>query len=79
MRDRTNHRRRYLDRGRGFKSGGKHSFTDGKRGHASWKQSTRTIAGIPSTAATPENRRHKTSSKENKQFDPGGKEKKAPP
>ena len=42
-------------------------------------KNTRTIADISSTAATPENRRHKTSSEENKQFDPGGKGKKAPP
>ena len=40
---------------------------------------TRTIADISSTAATPENRRHKTISEENKQFDPGGKGEKAPP
>ena len=38
-----------------------------------------TFAGISSTAATPENRRLKTSSEENKQFDPGGKGEKAPP
>ena len=30
------------------------------------------------TAATPENRRHKTTSEENKQFDPGGIGEKAP-
>ena len=35
-----------------------------------------TLAG---TAATPEKRRYKTSSEENKQFDPGGKGEKAPP
>ena len=38
---------------------------------------TRTIEGISSTAATPSKRRHKTSSEENKQFDPGGKGEKA--
>ena len=42
-------------------------------------KSTRTITGISSTAATPEKRRHKTSSEENKQFDPGGKREKASP
>ena len=42
-------------------------------------KSTRTIADISSKAATRENRRHKTTSKENKQFDPGGKREKAPP
>ena len=38
---------------------------------------TRTIEGISSTAATPSKRRHKRSSEENKQFDPGGKGEKA--
>ena len=42
-------------------------------------KNTTTVADISSTAATPENRRHKTSSEENKQFDPGGKGEKAPP
>ena len=42
-------------------------------------KSTATLADISSTAATPENRRHKTSSEENKQFDPDGKGEKAPP
>ena len=41
--------------------------------------STRTTADISSTAVTPPKRRHKTSSKENKQFDPGGKGEKVPP
>ena len=40
---------------------------------------TKTIEDISSTAATPENRRRKTSSDQNKQFDPGGKGEKAPP
>ena len=38
-----------------------------------------TVADIPLTAATPPKRRHKTSSEENKQFDPGGRGKQAPP
>ena len=38
-----------------------------------------TVADIPSIAATPSKRRHKTSSEENKQFDPGGRGEKAPP
>ena len=42
-------------------------------------KSTATVADISSTAATSENRRHKTFSEENKQFDPGGKGEKAPP
>ena len=37
-----------------------------------------TVADIPSTAATPPKRRHKTSSEENKQFDPGGRGEQAP-
>ena len=41
--------------------------------------STRTVARISSTAATPPKRRHKTSSEENKQFDPGGRGEQAPP
>ena len=40
--------------------------------------STRTVARISSTAATPPKRRHKTSSEENKQFDPGGRGEQAP-
>ena len=40
---------------------------------------TATVAGISSTAATPPKRRHKTSSEENKQFDPGGRGEQAPP
>ena len=38
-----------------------------------------TVADIPSIAASPSKRRHKTSSEENKQFDPGGRGEKAPP
>ena len=41
--------------------------------------STATVSGISSIAATPSKRRHKTSSEENKQFDPGGRGEKAPP
>ena len=41
--------------------------------------STATVADVPSTAATPPKRRHKTSSEENKQFDPGGRGEQAPP
>ena len=40
---------------------------------------TKTIEDVSSTAATPENRRRKASNEQNKQFDPGGKEEKAPP
>ena len=41
--------------------------------------STVTVAGISSNAATPSKRMHKTSSEENKQFDPGRRKEKAPP
>ena len=40
---------------------------------------TVTVADIPSIAATPSKRKHKTSSEENKQFEPGGRGEKAPP
>ena len=40
---------------------------------------TTTIADISSNAATPSKRRHKTSSEENKQFDPGRRKEKVPP
>ena len=43
------------------------------------KKSTVMVAGISSTAATPENRRLKTFSEQNKQFDPVGRREKAPP
>ena len=42
-------------------------------------KNTKTFTDIFLTAATPENHRHKTTSEENKQFDPGGKREKAPP
>ena len=42
-------------------------------------KSTRTIADISPKAATPENRRHETTSEENKQLHSGGKREKAPP
>ena len=40
---------------------------------------TEHVGTLAGTTATPENRRHKTTSEENKQFDPGGKGEKAPP
>ena len=43
------------------------------------EKSTTTAADISSKAVTPPKRRHKTFSEQNKQFDPGGREKKAPP
>ena len=43
------------------------------------EKSTATVAGISSTAATPENRSFKIFSKQNKQFNPGGRRGKAPP
>ena len=41
--------------------------------------STATVSGISSIVAIQENRRHKTTSQQNKQFDPGGRGEKAPP
>ena len=41
--------------------------------------STTTVSGVSSIAATPSKRMHKTSSEENKQFDPGGRGENAPP
>ena len=41
------------------------------------EKNTPTVADIPSTAATPSKRRHKTSSEEKKLFHPGGKGEKA--
>ena len=64
----------------GFLTAGVNSCQGG-RTPPSPKQSTstRTFADISSIAATPPKRRHKTSSEENKQFDPGGSGEKAPP
>ena len=46
---------------------------------AKQEKSTTTAADISSKAATPPKRRHKTFSEQNKQFDPGGSGKMAPP
>ena len=46
---------------------------------ASQESTTTTVAGTSSIAATPSKRRLKTSSEENKQFDPGGIGEQAPP
>ena len=43
------------------------------------EKSTTMVADIPSKAATPSKRRHKTLSEQNKQFAPGGRREKAPP
>ena len=43
------------------------------------EKGTTTVADISSKAATPPKRRHKTFSKQNKQFDPGGRREEAPP
>ena len=42
-------------------------------------KSTITVEDISSKAATPSKQRHNTFSEQNKQFDPGGREEKAPP
>ena len=46
---------------------------------ASQESTTTTVAGTSSIAATPSKHRLKTSSEENKQFDPGGRGEQAPP
>ena len=46
---------------------------------ASQESTTTTVAGTSSIAATPSKRRLKTSSEENKQFDPGGRGEQATP
>ena len=43
------------------------------------EKSTTTVADISSKAATPSKQNHKPRSEQNKQFDPGGREEKAPP
>ena len=53
--------------------------TPPKRRHTERAMRMVMVADIPSTAATPPKRRHKTSSEENKQFDPGGRGEQAPP
>ena len=79
--DRTNHRRRLLDHGRGFKTGGDIS---------SPTERVRTRAVRTTTPTSPASninflqQGHKPNDKdkgreENKQFDPGGKEEKPPP
>ena len=72
---RTNHRRRLLDRERGFKPRGKH--------FSSTAESVDTRVGNKSTRTTTDitflQQGHKPRSEENKQFDPGGKGEKAPP
>ena len=66
MGDRTNHRRRILTAGVGSNQGGNISLP------------TEHVGTLAGTAATPDKRRHKTTSKDNKQFDSGGKGEKAP-
>ena len=83
MGDWTNHSRRFLDRGCGFKPRGKYFVTHGTSEKpatlADISSPTEHVGTLAGTAFTPEKRRHKTSSEENKQFDPGGKGEKAPP
>ena len=69
----------FLTAGVGSSQGGKLSSPTECVDTRAGNKSTATLADISSTAETPENHRHKTSSEENKQFDPGGKGEKAPP
>ena len=69
----------FLTGGVGSSQGGKISSPTACVDTRAGNKCTATLADISSTAETPENRRHKTSSEENKQFDLGGKGEKAPP
>ena len=75
---RTNHRRRLLDRGRGFKSERKHLFTHGTRGHASQYQKYDNVCRYHFPAAGPQTQRRGERQRRDQQFDPGGKGEKAP-
>ena len=55
--DRMNHRRRLLDRGRRFKSGGKHLLTHRTRGHANRYQKYNNVYRHHFTAARPQAQR----------------------
>ena len=76
--DRTNHRRRLLDRGRGFKSREKHFFSHGTHGHASRYQKYDNFCRHHFPAAGHKPKDKEKGSEENKQFDHGGKGEKAP-
>ena len=66
------------DQGRTTTSGiltaGVGSYQEGNISSPTECEDTNTFADTSSTAATPENRKRKTFSEQNKQFDPGGKE-----
>ena len=76
--DRTNHRRRLLDRRRGFKSREKHFFSHGTHGHASRYQKYDNFCRHHFPAAGHKPKDKEKGSEENKQFDHGGKGEKAP-
>ena len=63
----------------GFLTAGVGSSQGGRIPSTTECEDTKTFADTSSTAATPENRRRKTPSEQNKQFDPGGKGKTSPP
>ena len=74
LRDWTNHRCRLLARGRGFEFGGRHFFTHRMRWHASPQRNYGSACSIDTvflqSRRKPKDK--KTSSEENKQFDPVG-------
>ena len=80
---RTNHRRRLLTAGVGSNQEGNISLpTERAKNTTTFIDialPTEYVGTRAGTAATPTKRKHKTISKENKQFDPGGKGEKAPP
>ena len=63
----------------GFLTAGVGSYQGGNISSPTECEDTKTFADTSSTTATPENRRRKTPSEQNKQFDPRGKGKKTPP
>ena len=74
MVDRTNHHRRLLNRGCGFKSGGNISSSTPERVDT---RAVRTTANITFLQQGYKPKKKDTGSEENKQFDPGGKGEKA--
>ena len=63
----------------GFLAAGVDSSQGGRIPLPTECEDTKTFVDTSSKAATPENRRRKTPSEQNKQFDPGGNGEKAPP
>ena len=63
----------------GILTAGLGSYQEGRIPTTTECEDTKTFADTSSNAATPENRRLKTFSEQNRPFDPGGRREKAPP